>query len=85
MNRWIFALLLVIPLPACAQTKPARACPFVGFQGDPNKEPDLAEVSTKTPALTWMACDSPKGCVPLKVDPGSPVVVYERQGEWTCG
>jgi hypothetical protein len=85
MNRWIIALLLVIAHSGCAQTRPAGACPFIGFESDPQKEPSLAEVATKTPAQTWMACDSPTGCFSLRAEPDSPVLIYKSEGEWTCG
>ena len=45
----------------------------------------MAEIVTRTSAVTWMACDSPKGCVPLRAEPGSPVEIYGTVGEWTCG
>jgi hypothetical protein len=85
VNRYISILLLSISVSASTQTKPTEACNFVGFQSGSQKEPSLAEVNTKTPAQTWMACDSSKGCISLKLDPGSPVLIYANNGEWTCG
>jgi hypothetical protein len=85
LNRCILILLLSISVSASAQTKPTEACPFVGFESGSQKKPNLAEVNTKTLALTWTACDSSKGCFSLKVDPGSPVLIYRNNGEWTCG
>ncbi|HEY4009743.1 MAG TPA: hypothetical protein VGM11_06300 [Acidobacteriaceae bacterium] len=85
MKRCLFALLLFLPLSARAQAKPHGACPFVGFEDDSHGQPNLAEVATKAPAPTWLACDSPKGCASLTVEPGSPVQIYSTDGEWTCG
>jgi len=83
--RCILIVLLSISVSASAQTKPTEACTFVGFESGSQNEPDLAEVNTKTPALAWMNCDSSKGCFSLKIDPGSPVLIYRNNGEWTCG
>jgi hypothetical protein len=85
VNRCILILLLSIWVSASAQTKPTEACPFVGFESDSQKEPNLAEVNTKTPALMWIACGSSTGCFLEKRDPGSPVLIYRNNGEWTCG
>jgi hypothetical protein len=85
VNRYIAILLLSISVSASAQTKPAEPCSFAGFESGSQKQPNLAEVNTKTPARMWTACDSSTGCFPLKIDPGSPVLVYRKKGEWTCG
>jgi hypothetical protein len=85
LNSPIIILLLSLSGSAFAQAKPMGNCPFVGFRDGSDKQPNLAEVATSMPALTWMACDSPKGCVSLKVEPGSPVLVYKIEGQWTCG
>jgi hypothetical protein len=85
VNRGILIVLLSISVSASAQTKPTEACTFVGFASDAQKQPNLAEVKTKTPALMWMACDSAKGCFSVKLDPGSPVLIYRNDGAWTCG
>jgi hypothetical protein len=85
VNRCILILLLSVSVSASALTKPTEACTFDGFAAGSQEEPNLAEVSTKTPARMWTACDSSTGCFPLKLDPGSPVLIYRTNGEWTCG
>lgn len=80
-----FVLFLVSSLAVAAQTRPTSACPFRDFDNNPQHNPQIAEVVTKTAATTWMACDSPKGCISLRVDPGSPVLIYTTDGPWTCG
>jgi hypothetical protein len=85
VNRWLSAILFVIALSAGAQTQPSGACPFTGYEGDLHKEPMIAEVARKTPASAWMACGSPTGCFLTRLEPGSPVVIYRTEGEWTCG
>jgi len=87
VNCGILILLLGVSVSASgsAQTKPTEACPFLGFESSPQKQPNLAEVNKKTPVPMWIACDSSKGCISLKLDPGSPVLIYRNNGEWTCG
>lgn len=85
VNRYILAVLLSISVSASAQAKPAEACVFVDFGSGSQTEPDLAEIDTKTPALAWMDCDPSRSCISLKLDPGSPVLIYRKKGEWTCG
>lgn len=83
-----FSVLLVFlasSLAVTAQTQPTGACPFGDFDTNPAHNPQIAQVAAKTAAITWMACDSPKGCVSLRVNPGSPVLVYATDGPWTCG
>jgi hypothetical protein len=85
MKRGLLVMFLASTLAANAQTHPTGACPFSDFDNNPQHKPQIAEVATKTPATTWMACDSPKGCISLRVDPGSPVLIYTTEGPWTCG
>ena len=75
LNRCILILLLSISVSASAQTKPTEACLFEGFESVSQKKPNLAEVNTKTRALTLTACGSSNGCFSLKFDPGSPVLI----------
>jgi hypothetical protein len=85
MKSGPLVLFLLSPLAVTAQTRPTGACSFRDFDTNPQHNPQIAEVATKTPATTWMACDSPKGCISLRVDPGSPVLIYTTDGPWTCG
>jgi hypothetical protein len=85
MKRSLLILLLASNIAVDAQTQPTGPCPFTDFDNNPQHNPQIAEVATKTPATTWMACDSPKGCISLRVDPGSPVLIYTTEGPWTCG
>jgi hypothetical protein len=85
MKRSPLVLFLLSILAVTAQTHPTDACPFGDFDNNRQHNPQIAEVATKTSATTWMACDSPKGCISLRVDPGSPVVIYTTEGPWTCG
>jgi hypothetical protein len=85
MKRGLLTLLAATALCCSAQSKPTGACPFQGFDRGSKANPEIAEVATKGPAHTWMECESPKGCVSLPVEPGSPVQVYDVRHEWTCG
>ena len=85
MERSLLILILLSAQAGTAQSLPTGACLFDGFNNDPQRNAQLAEVATKTAAVTWMACDSPKGCISLRVDPGSPVLIYTTNGPWTCG
>jgi hypothetical protein len=85
MNRTIFALFAAAALSCNAQTKPAGACSFDSFDAAFTPHPRIATVTTKASVLTWLACDSPKGCVSLPIEAGSPVLIYNVQDRWTCG
>jgi hypothetical protein len=85
MKSGVLILCVSTVLSCSAQSKPAGACPFQDFDTDSKHNPEIAEVATNGQARTWMACDSPKGCVSLPVETGSPVQIYYARGEWTCG
>jgi hypothetical protein len=85
MNKIIFALLVPAALTCNAQTKPAGACSFDGFDAAFTANPRIAEVTAKASILAWDECASPKGCMSLSIEAGSPVLIYNVQDEWTCG
>jgi hypothetical protein len=85
MKSRSLVLFLLSSLSVTAQTHPTGACPFRDFDNNPQHNPQVAEVVTKMAATTWMACDSSKGCISLRVDPGSPVLIYTTDGPWICG
>jgi hypothetical protein len=85
VTRNIFAFLVAAALTCSAQTKPAGACSFDGFDAAFTPNPTIAEVATKAPAPALSDCDSPKGCRSFHVAAGSPVLVYKVEDGWTCG
>jgi hypothetical protein len=85
MKSSSLVLFLLSSLTVTARTHPTGACLFRDFDNNLQHNPQIAEVVTKMAATTWMACDSPKGCISLRVDPGSPVLIYTTDGPWTCG
>jgi hypothetical protein len=85
VKRSLFLLFLALSLASAAQSRPTGACPFAGFDTSSQRDPKIAEVQSSGRALAWTACDSPKGCFPLRFDPGSPVLIYAVKGAWTCG
>lgn len=79
-------LLILGGLADCtAQSKPTEPCLFSydGFATTPGQKVQIAEVAQRA-AVQLEAC-GPKGCIQAPVASGTPVQVYRRQGEWTCG
>lgn len=85
MKCSLLALILAPSLAMAAQNRPTGTCRFDGFEIDQQRDVRVAEVATATAVTTWMGCDSPKGCIPERVDPGSPILIYSTEGSWTCG
>jgi len=85
LNKTISALLVAATLTCNAQTKPTGACPFDGFDAAFAPNPKIAEVTAQASILAWDNCDSPKGCMSLRIEAGSPVLIYKSQNGWTCG
>src|ERR1700677_1394637 len=67
LKRTLFALFAPAALSCNAQTKPAGACSFDSFDAAFTPHPRIATVTTKASVLTWLTCDSPKGCVSLPI------------------
>jgi hypothetical protein len=85
MKGNILVLIVAAALNCNAETKPAGACSFDGFDAAFTANPRIAEVATKVSALAWDECESPKGCTSLRIEAGSPVLIYDVQDRWTCG
>lgn len=78
---FLFAMVTI----AYGQSEPVEACSSAGFALTRGQTPKVAEVAAKGSAQAWLACNSPRGCVSIHVDTGSPVQIYRVQGPWTCG
>jgi hypothetical protein len=63
------------------QEKPGKLCIFDGFGANPK----LAEIATPESTIGYYGCSSPTNCLPAKLAPGAPVVVFQVEGDWTCG
>jgi len=85
MKQTILLLLVANALICNAQSRPSGQCYFQGFNTAVQANPDVVEIATKRPATAWMACETAKGCMPLTFQPGSPVLIFSRRGEWACG
>jgi len=75
------ALLVIVVSWSAAQDRPKTLCGFDGFSANPI----LAEVATAKPAVGYFGCGSGQNCLSTKLAPGDTVVVYQAEGDWTCG
>jgi hypothetical protein len=76
------AAIVVIAVSWCAaQDRPKTLCEFDGFSANPK----LAEVATAKSTVGYFGCSSSQKCLATKLAPGDPVVVYQAEGDWTCG
>jgi len=76
------AAICVIAGSWCAaQDRPKTICEFDGFSANPI----LAEVATAKPTAGYYGCSSAKDCLPTKLAPGDPIVVFHAEPDWTCG
>jgi hypothetical protein len=66
---------------SAAQDRPKTLCGFDGFSANPI----LAEVATAKSTVAYYGCSSGQDCLPTKLAPGDPVVVYQAAPDWTCG
>jgi hypothetical protein len=66
---------------AAGQDRPASLCNFDGF----GTTPKLAEIATAKSTTGYYGCAATRNCLPTKLVPGDPVVVYGAEGDWTCG
>lgn len=66
---------------SAAQDRPKTLCGFDGFSANPI----LAEVATAKSTVGYYGCSSGQDCLPAKLAPGDPVVVYQAGPDWTCG
>ena len=64
-----------------AQDRPKTACSFDGFSANPV----LAEIATAKNTVGYFGCSSSRNCLSAKLAPGDPVVVFQAEGDWTCG
>jgi hypothetical protein len=85
MTRAVLILLAATAISCRAQSKPTENCAFRDFDTGSQHNPEIAEVVAKGTAHTLMECGSPKGCISLPVETGSPVQTYYVRGQWTCG
>jgi hypothetical protein len=88
MKSLALALVLILlgALVCRAQDKPTEDCPFpdTGFAMGPGERVQIAQVA-KRAAVELEECGSEKGCITSPAAWGTPVLIYRRDGEWTCG
>jgi hypothetical protein len=76
------AAILVSAVSWCAaQDRPKTLCSFDGFSANPI----LAEIATAKTTVGYSGCSSGQNCLSTKLAPGDPVVVFQVEGDWTCG
>ena len=82
MKASFLAAICIATIPGAAgQDRPTSPCPFDGFSANPK----LAEIATAKSTTGYFGCQSAKDCLPAKLAPGDPFVVFQVAGDWTCG
>ena len=79
--QWAAAILVMAVSWCAAQDRPKTLCSFDGFSANPI----LAEIATAKTTVGYIGCSSGQNCLSAKLAPGDPVVVYQAEGDWTCG
>jgi hypothetical protein len=79
--QWAAAILVIAVSWCAAQDRPKTLCSFDGFSANPI----LAEIATAKTTVGYIGCSSGQNCLSAKLAPGDPVVVYQAEGDWTCG